>query len=72
MAGGLQDRTEGERISRLFADITHELERAHEVSVDGQDGHRSNADRRRLLARLSRRLDRCAAIVVELSVLLEQ
>jgi len=51
MADGLLTGARGERLSRSFADITNELEHAHEVSVDGQDGQRTRTDRRRMLAR---------------------
>lgn len=72
MAGGVDENAGGERIGRLFARITNELEHAHEVSVDGQNGGRTVANRRNLLARLSRRLDRCAGLITELSILLRR
>ena len=72
MAGGLDENARDERIGRLFADITNELEHTHETSVDGQNNKLTTAHRRRLLARLSRRLDRCAGLITKLSILLQR
>ena len=55
---------------RMFAKLTAELEYAHELSVEGQNPRGTPAQRRNVLRRLHRRLDRCRGVMVEMSNIL--